>query len=319
MSIAFLLNINSYLKISIIIVLLFIPMELYNEYIYKKQMKNNTNNPNALEPVPNSKPNLIPSQTNKINTIPTQNTMQTQPQSAIQNMQLPNKDLGEIKYSVFKKTDTTTGLEKDSLPLDGLDPQTLVSKLNYIHYATSNPMKPISYVDFKSHADNYLEQDGTKLSTNDSKLLEYTQKFYPQLSALQIDEKDCLNYGSGSESCFQSAQLFYSTATAPTTNSINNNQSILNKGVNQDNANLIIKEDFCNYSIANNSMVLDENNRYKPILFRNAEDSNLDKILDNKSNELMAQSLDNSSAMCRNCKLAVCNNNYCGLQNELFM
>ena len=55
--------------------------------------------------------------------------------------------------------------------------------------------------------------------------------------------------------------------------------NILTKGVNEDNANLLVREDF------SNPMILNNNNRYEPILIYNAPNGNLDKILDNESNE----------------------------------
>ena len=178
----------------------------------------------------------------------------------------------------------------------------MLSSLNYLTYATANPYKPLSYNDYKTHADKYLDEDGTKLSTNDLKLQEFAKAHYPQLTMDQIDAKDCLNYGSGKNSCFQSAQLF---------NNVKNNFNILGKGVNEDNSNLIIKEDFTN------PMILDSRHRYQKILFKNAPTGNLDKILDDESNETI--NLDNSTDTCRNCKMSVCKNDYCSLQNQLFM
>ena len=71
------------------------------------------------------------------------------------------------------------------------------------------------------------------------------------------------------------------------------------------------KEDFTN------PMILNNDSRYEKILFKNAPTGNLDKILDNQSNESI--NLDNSTDLCRNCKVAVCKDDYCGLQNHLFM
>ena len=114
----------------------------------------------------------------------------------------------------------------------------------------------------------------------------------------QIDARDCLNYGSDpSKSCFQSAQLFH---------------NILNKGVNNDNSNLIIREDFSNPMMLNS--IANQNN----ILFKNASSGNQNIDLNSESNETI-QLQDNSIATCRNCKMAVCKSDYCGLQNQLFM
>lgn len=293
-AIGLLLDIRSYLKIAFIVLCLFIPMELYNNFVINrnKNIPRPNSRPNSL---PNSQPNttMLPSQANTT-TLPTQAKFARQ------------KDLDDTKYGIFKHT-ASNGEEKDALPLDGLDPQTLLSKLNYIHYATSNPYKPITYTEYKTHADKYLDQDGTKLSAQniDPVLLGYSKAHYPQLTSDQIDARDCLNNGSSKESCFQSAQLFYNVKN----NVFNTN--ILKKGVNEDNANLIIKEDF------SNPMILDPNQRYQKILFKNAPSGNLDVALDSESNERIH--LDESTSLCRNCKLTKCRSDYCSLQNNLFM
>ena len=313
-SIGLLLDIRSYLKIAFIVLCLFIPMELYNNFVINR---------NKSIPRPNSQPNSQPN-TTMLEAQPNTTMLQAQPNITMLQAQQntptlqaqPNtptlqaqakfarqKDLDDTKYGIFKHT-ASNGEEKDALPLDGLDPQTLLSKLNYIHYATSNPYKPITYTEYKTHADKYLDQDGTKLSAQniDPVLLSYSKAHYPQLTNDQIDARDCLNNGSSKDSCFQSAQLFYN---------VKNNFTILNKGVNEDNANLIIKEDFCN------SMILDPNQRYQQILFKNAPSGNLDVALDSESNERIH--LNESTSLCRHCKLAKCSSDYCSLQNNLFM
>jgi hypothetical protein len=292
-SIGLMLNMTSYVKIAIIIICLFIPIELYNESVNNRKNKTNTTNPN-----PNTtNPNLLqPNITNSSN-IPDYYPQREEKDTKFARQ----KDLEDTKYAIFKKKDST-GEEKDKLPLDGLSPQDLISSLNYLTYATSNPYKPMSYNNFKTHADKYLDEDGTKLSTNDLKLQSYSIAHYPQLTANQIDTRDCLNFGSGKDSCFQSAQLF---------SNVNKNFGILDKGVNEDNSNLIIREDFIN------PMILDPSQRYNKPLFKNAPAGNLDKILDSQSNESI--NVDNSNDTCRNCKMAVCKDDYCSLQNELFL
>jgi len=284
-SIGLMLNIKSYLKIAIIVVCIFIPFELYNDLVISKN-----NNSISLQTQTQS------NQTTQLN-IPDYSPAKDD----ANNRFARQKDLEDTKYGIFKKKDSE-GNEKSGLPLDGLSPQELLSSLNYITYATANPYKPLSYNDYKTHADKYLDEDGTKLSNNDLKLQEFSRAHYPQLTKDQIDTNDCLNFGSGKDSCFQSAQLF---------SNANNNFNILSKGVNEDNSNLIIKEDFTN------PMILNSNSRYEKILFKNAPTGNLDRILDNQSNESI--SLDNSTDLCRNCKIAVCKDDYCSLQNQLFL
>ena len=228
------------------------------------------------------------------------------------------KNLEDTKYSIFhpeaKPGETCYSVDKP--PFDGLDPKELLSRLNYIYYATAQPAKRINYHDFKTHADTLLDTDGTKLSNADPKLQSYAAGHYPQLTADQIDARDCLNYGSGPKSCFQSKQLFYNAAR---------DFNILDKGVNMDNANLVVREDFSMpanlEAITSRPLPLDvaDRNSRARVLFVNAPKGNLDTPLDQESNESLGRKLDDSKALCRNCKLAVCSDDYCGLQNSLFM
>ena len=300
-SIGLFLDMKSYLKIALISVIIFILLEfLYNEVIINnKNYKSTIENSNSIQNTNITNDADISKSTNILNN----NITDYHPSKDDANNKFARqKDLEDTKYSIFKKKDSD-GVEKDKLPLDGLSPKELLSSLNYLTYATSNPYKPLTYNDFKTHADKYLDEDGSnKLSTNDLKLQEFSKAHYPQLTKDQIDARDCLNYGSGRDSCFQSPQLF---------SNLKNNFSILGKGVNEDNSNLIIKEDF------SNPMILNPNDRYQHILFKNAPTGNLDKILDGESNESIV--LDNSSDMCRNCKIAVCKDDYCSLQNQLFL
>ena len=291
-SIGLLLNITSYIKIALIVICLFIPFELYNDLCINKL---NTKMSNTTMPNTTMTNATMPNITNS-------NVTDYYPEKDDTNNKFASqKDLEDTKYAIFKKKNSE-GNEKDKLPLDGLSPQELISSLNYITYATSNPYKPIRYNNYKTHADKYLDQDGTKLSTNDLKLQSFASAHYPQLTNDQIDTKDCLNFGSGKDSCFQSAQLFSNEK---------NKFGILGKGVNEDNSNLIIREDF------SNPMILNSGNRYIKPLFKNAPQGILDKVLDNESNEYIK--LDNSNDTCRNCKMAVCKDDYCSLQNELYM
>ena len=211
-SIGLLLNITSYIKIAIIVICLFIPIELYNDYVLNKKKRVNANATATLS-----------NETQPHNTI--SSTPDYYPQRPEVNAKFARqKDLEDTKYAIFNKKDEA-GVEKDKLPLDGLSPQDLLSSLNYITYATANPYKPLSFNEYKTHADKYLDEDGTKLSTNDLKLQSFAIAHYPQLTKDQIDTRDCLNFGSGKDSCFQSAQLF---------SNVNNNFNILGKGVHGD-------------------------------------------------------------------------------------
>jgi hypothetical protein len=294
-----LLGITSYLKLAIFAICIFIPIELAHDYFYGELNNNNnininkhknvtktsnTNITNNIIPMPNSKPNEIQTTTT-----------------------IPEK----IKYASLENTSVLNDNDNnnhDKLPFDGLEPKELLSRLNYIYYATANPLEPINYSAYKTHADKLIDEPGNyKLSTNDPKLLQYSRKYYPQLTDNQIDAKDCLNYGSGKNSCFQNPSLFFN---------VKNDFNILTKGVNENNANLVVREDFSNPPVSMN-MNMNPNDRYETPLFYNAPNFKLDKPLDQESNETI--NLDTSNSMCKTCKLAICTDDYCGLQNQLFM
>jgi hypothetical protein len=369
------LGAQSYIKIALVVLLIYIPIEIYYTYKLSK----------ALVPVVATLPQLVvpPPLVNKaiaavaasafpeqqtitadgslinlprgtsipINTI-TSNLLATQVTQGSQldyhprkpeegNKFATEKSLEESNYAIFQHpvasptinssgiitptsqstavahNQTTSGTYSlDKPPFDGLDPKELMNRLNYIYYATAQPAKRINYHDFKTHADRILNSDGTKLSVNDPKLQTYAAGYYPQLTANQIDARDCLNNGSGEGSCFQSPQLFYNKE---------HNFNILDKGVNLDNANLIVREDFSMpinlEAITSKPLPLDVSERKQKILFLNAPKGTLDIPLDQVSNETLARSgkLDSSMDTCYNCKLAVCRDDYCSLQNSLFM
>ena len=336
------LGARSYIKIALVVLLIYIPIQIY--YSYKLSQ--------TLVPVTTTFPGItIPpaviqqsvikasepaaSQTitadGSLITIPssTQSVLafQSTPSSIIPdyyprkieegNRFATEKNLEDTKYSIFHQdSQNSQGVSLDKPPFDGLDSKELLSRLNYIYYATAQPAKRINYHDFKTHADELLDTDGTKLSNNDAKLQSYSAGHYPQLTADQIDARDCLNYGSGPKSCFQSKQLFYNAAR---------DFNILDKGVNVDNANLVVREDFSMpknlEAIVSRPLPLDvaDRNAGACTLFVNAPKGNLDVLLDQESNESIYRKLDDSNSLCNNCKIAVCKDDYCGLQNALFM
>jgi len=289
-SICLFLSMKSYIKIAMVVILLFIPMELYNDYF------NSNKNKSSKEklPKPNSKPIINTISNNGVNSI----NNNSQEKTTIIPITTNANATETTNYSEIN----TNEFEMNKPPFDGLKPQELLNRLNYIHYATANPKKPINYNDYKTHADKLINHDKTKLSTNDKKLLPYLKAYYPQLTENHIDAKDCLNEGSNKNSCFQNPSLFFNAQ---------NDFNILKEGVTEDNANLLIREDF---SIP---MLIDKDERHEPVLFQNTINGNFDKIIDNESNETI--DLTSSNNGCMHCKLALCKNYYCGLQNKLFM
>jgi len=354
--ISFVLNIKSYLLIAVICVLIFISIELYYNYKMVVSSTPDITKQNIIsEAIPKLLSNIfsykdttattvgatitsdgslliLPGSAADVATTTMPNVVTTpelmsyeinQNKPNRQNMQnsvnpmatMATASLSDNKMSAMSavpnaaKNNTVnivdsndTGFDMNKPPFDGLGPSELLSRLNYIYYATANPAKMVNYHEFKTHADKYLDEDMTKLSTNDPKLQAYSA-FYPQLTTDQIDARDCLNEGSGPRSCFQSPQLFHN---------VKNNFNILDKGVNLDNANLVVREDF------SMPMNLNPATRYDPVLFMNAPQGNLDKLLDQQSNERIDLSADAMST-CHSCKLAVCKDDICSLQNKLFM
>ena len=339
------LGARSYIKIALVVLLIYIPIQIYYSYKLSQSLVPITATlPGGITIPPETiKQSLIKaaqqlatSQTitadGSLITMPTSAqsvlAFQSTPSSTIPDYYLrkseegnrfaTEKHLEDTKYSIFHANSTPgeTSYSVDKPPFDGLEPNELLSRLNYIYYATAQPAKRINYHDFKTHADQLLDTDGTKLSNNDPKLQSYSAGHYPQLTADQIDARDCLNYGSGPKSCFQSKQLFYNAAR---------DFNILDKGVNVDNANLVVREDFSMpknlEAITSRPLPLDvaERNAGVHTLFINAPKGNLDVPLDQESNESIGRKLDDSTSLCRNCKIAVCKDDYCGLQNSLFM
>ena len=329
------LKITSIILIALIVVGLYVIILWY----YKYKMDNeptpntppgNTSNNTSTTKSSNKSSNSFNNKSNNLNTtiniINTSNTTNTIPTATItangaligdlvkndlpininkNNNNSKNKNNNNSKNGLPLSIQNNTEYSMDKPPFDGLPPGELLTRLDYLYYATANPNKMVNYHDFKTHADKYLDEDGSKLSVNDTKLQAYAAGFYPQLTANQIDARDCLNYGSGPGSCFQSKQLFYN---------VKNDFNILDKGINNDNANLVVREDF------SMPMNLDINERDMPVLFMNAPRGNQDFPLDITSNENVVKYMaDESLSLCRNCKLAVCKDDYCSLQNQLFM
>ena len=132
-----------------------------------------------------------------------------------------------------------------------------------------------------------------------------------------------MNEGSGVNSCFQTPQLFANLNSQTNTvegftSSTSKPTSILSQGLNNINS-LFLKDNNKNNTKEHfsNSMVLNEDTRYLPIMFRNAP-GNQDQLIDVKSNEHIKLE-DESAQPCRNCKVAVCEDDYCRWQNKLFI
>lgn len=95
-----------------------------------------------------------------------------------------NENSNNKSYKLCKTT------KKNKSPFEGLLPQQLKNRLNYLYYATSHQFKPKSYTD-------YLHSNTNNSTINSVKHLNVSRKYYPQLSKDQINFDDCLNFPKG--------------------------------------------------------------------------------------------------------------------------
>jgi hypothetical protein len=189
--------------------------------------------------------------------------------------------------------------EHKSGPLDGLTPQEMSSRLQYLYYATSHPKNKISYIDFKTHTDKLLDIQKTSLASKDIRMIGETRSFYPDLTENQVNARDCMQSGYGKDSCYQHPKMFIKEGFQNMPKKSNSN-NVLSSGINEDNAKMILKEDFSQPSPNNHK------NPFKT-LFVNAP-GNPDE-----------HQYDISKLLCRGCTSGNCCNDNCKLQNELFM
>jgi hypothetical protein len=78
--------------------------------------------------------------------------------------------------------------KKNKSPFEGLLPQQLKNRLNYLYYATSHPFKAKSYT-------NYLHSNSC--APKSIKHLDVARQYYPQLTQDQVNYDDCLNFPNG--------------------------------------------------------------------------------------------------------------------------
>lgn len=183
-------------------------------------------------------------------------------------------------------------------PLDGLRPEEMTSRLQYLYHATSHPGQQISYVDYKNNAVERLENDNASLASYDLRMIDRTSSFYKDLSSNQVNVRDCMDGGSGPGSCFQDPRALRMLESGQSVCVGGNCESnILSGGLNEKNIGNVIREDFNCPSLMNST------NGMQP-LFINApgnptEDCNI------------------SNNGCRGCTVSTCSS-CCGQYNELF-
>ena len=156
--------------------------------------------------------------------------------SQIQNVQIENK----IIKMAQKNQKKDIQLDNDtSGPFDGLEPDEMKSRLQYLYHATSHPQEKISYINYKTEHDNMIQRDGSSLSSGDQSMIARTSAFYPDLTENQINARDCMN-DMGPDSCFQSPNMFQSLENG----GVNSSASILKDGLNENNIGQLVREDF---------------------------------------------------------------------------
>jgi hypothetical protein len=182
-------------------------------------------------------------------------------------------------------------------PLDGLRPEEMTSRLQYLYHATSNPSQQISYIDYKNTAVDRLEYDNASLSSYDLRMIDKTSSFYKDLSANQVNVRDCMDGGNGPGSCFQDPRSLRMLESGQSVCVGGNCSNILSDGLNEKNIGNVIREDF------NCPSLMNATNGMQP-LFINApgnptKDCNI------------------SGNGCRGCTVSTCSS-CCGQYNELF-
>jgi hypothetical protein len=106
---------------------------------------------------------------------------------------------------IMNKSAISSDEEDEGLPFDNLQPQELMNRLNFIYTQTSNPLAVDHHQGDITSMDKLLTRDNASLSSANSDIhLVYADWLYPQLTAKQINTRDCTNYEKGEKSCIQS-------------------------------------------------------------------------------------------------------------------
>ncbi len=184
-------------------------------------------------------------------------------------------------------------------PLDGLGPDEMSSRLQYLYHATSHPGQQVSYIDYKNDATNRLERDNASLASYDHRMVDRTSSFYKDLSSSQVNVRDCMD--GGPNGCFQDPRALRQLESGQSVciggNCNSDTAAILSGGINEKNVGNIVREDFSCPALVNAT------NGMQP-LFINAPGSPGDEY-------------DISNNTCRGCTVSSCSS-CCGQHNELF-
>lgn len=270
----------------------------------------------SLIPSPNPTPSIIPIN-NQLSSLSSTNTKSP---VSLQNV---NSTLSPPKGMASTTNEPT---DDDDLPLDKLQPEELVKRLNYIYEQTASPVKVPVHSAEGTPYDTGLKDItlGTGVVPVKQPLTGFTEWLYPQLNSFQINTRDCTNFNSNdNRSCIQRPDWNngFPLKNCPTTTlsptSINNykeamKQSLLLAGINngvehQMNNDNLIEKFSSSMNMDNYGWNENPDNRPSALSINEAINNTLYKNTPINS----INSLNISKNLCRNCKTGVCKNDIC--------
>jgi len=271
----------------------------------------------SIIPSPNPTPSIIP--INNQSSLSSTNT-----KNSVISLQNVNSTLSPPKGLSSTSNEPT---DDDDLPLDKLQPEELVKRLNYIYAQTASPVEvPVHSAEGTPYDNTGLKDItiGTGVVPVKQPLTGFTEWLHPQLNSSQINTRDCTNFNSNdNRSCIQRPDWNngFPLKNCPTTTlsptSINNykeamKQSLLLAGINNgvehkmNNDNLIEK---FSSSMNMDNYGWNENPDNRPSALSINEATNNTLYKNTPINSI--NSLNISKNLCRNCKTGVCKNDIC--------
>lgn len=227
------------------------------------------------------------------------------------NIPTPTKDIFEPTTPTKKPWEVCMGL------LDAKTPAELVEISKELQVTTS---------------DAILKRDGSSMNPhftddpNEARRL-YALTEYPTMTGEQINKHDCLNDQANGDSCFQSPNFFSKINNDPmrVMPALNNNLNPAGKAIMDFQKELKLKEGFTADMVmqpSKDSFSKSFTSPYQEIPVAIAQDFGMypmHHLYQNAPGDVDNRERDISSDLCRHCKVGICYNNYCGLQNKFFM
>ncbi len=252
-----------------------------------------------------------------------------------------------LVYLSFSKTIiapkiTEVVVPTNTNPKDIFEPSTPTKKPWEVCMGLLDAKTPAELVEISKElqvttSDAILRRDGSSMNPhftddpNEARRL-YALNEYPTMTGEQINKHDCLNDLGNSDSCFQSPNLFSSVNTdamrimPPTSNELNKfgkammefQKDVLepkNKITEGFTADMVTQPSKDSFSKSFTSP-------YQEIPIEIAQDFGMypmHYLYQNAPGDVDNRDRLISNDMCRHCKVGVCYNNYCGLQNKFFL